>query len=144
MAEATYREIRDAAQAVNLCNAQQDVIRDLWAAVKASQALVGYAQSHLCLVGEDDVAREIAEEWAALIDKVFVLIATQMPGQWRAEFIPRSESLARCEETGSLKTACTATLKRVELQDYSDCEVSWDSWRSFRGLGRQRSPAVAW
>ncbi len=41
MAEATYREIRDAAQAVNLCNAQQDVIRDLWAAVKASQALVG-------------------------------------------------------------------------------------------------------
>ncbi len=130
MAEATYREIRDAAQAVNLCNAQQDVIRDLWAAVKASQALVGYAQSHLCLVGEDDVAREIAEEWAALIDKVFVLIATQMPGQWRAEFIPRSESLARCEETGSLKTACTANQSAFSGSDLRP-------W-----AGRPKTPAV--
>ena len=63
-----------AAQAVNLCNAQQDVIRNLWAAVKASQALVGYAQASLCLAGEDDVAREVAKEWAALIDKVYVAI----------------------------------------------------------------------
>ena len=63
-----------AAQAVNLCNAQTDVIRNLWAAVKTSQALVAYAQNHLALAGEGDVAREIAEEWAAVIDKVYFAV----------------------------------------------------------------------
>ncbi len=63
-----------AAQAVNHLNAQQDLIRNLWAAVKASQALVGFAQAHLCLGGEGDVARDIAEEWAAVVDKVYFAV----------------------------------------------------------------------
>ena len=73
---AKVREVDSAlaAQVINHCNAQQDVIRNLWAAVKASQALVVYAQASLCLAGEDDVAREIAAEWAALVDKVYVAI----------------------------------------------------------------------
>ena len=63
-----------AARAANLCNTQQDVIRIFWAALKTSQSLVAYAQEHLCLVGEDDVVRDIAQDWASLIDSVYVAI----------------------------------------------------------------------
>ena len=89
MTEATYGDIREAMdklakvqrtdreiaeRAVDLSNAQQAVLRTLWAAVKESQALAGYAQAALVEAGEHDVAREVAQEWAAIIDRVYVAI----------------------------------------------------------------------
>ena len=63
-----------AAQAVELANAQQDVLRTLWPAFKQLLAILAYAQAQLVDAGEHDVAGDLGQKWAGVLDRVYTAV----------------------------------------------------------------------